>query len=267
MSARYLIRIDDVCPTMNWSVWNQVESALVSRDIRPMLAVIPDNQDESLKRSSSKSAFWEYVRVWQDRGWTIGLHGYQHTYVTRDPGIIGINNYSEFAGLPEDVQASKLRMAFEIFRQEGIRPEVWVAPAHSFDHTTLHLLRGMGLLRISDGFFLFPNLDSTGMLWIPQQIWRFRPMPLGVWCICLHINDWGPRDILRFDRNLESYRRKIISVQDAITFFGRRGRDWRDKVVAATFPSFLRTRLALRSWIGQTASKSPAPGRSKPYSY
>ena len=65
------------------------------------------------------------MRVWQGRGWTIGLHGYQHKYVTRDSDVIGINNYSEFAGLLEDVQAFKLRMAFEIFRREGIRPEVW----------------------------------------------------------------------------------------------------------------------------------------------
>ncbi len=255
MSARYLIRIDDVCPTMNWVAWEQVEDLLVRLDVKPMLAVIPDNQDDTLKRSSPENAFWERVRGWRDRGWTIGLHGYQHKFVTQDAGVIGINNYSEFAGVPEDLQTSKLQMAIEIFHREGIRPEVWIAPAHSFDQTTLELLNRTGLRRISDGFFLFPNVDSAGMLWIPQQLWRFRPMPFGVWCVCLHINDWGARDVARFQRDVERYRRKIVSVQEAITCYGDRRRDWRDKVVEKVFPKLLRTRMKLRSWQARTAPK------------
>jgi len=153
MTAKYLVRIDDVCPTMNWHVWRGVETVLLRWGIKPLLAVVPDNQDDFLKSCSPERTFWEQVRVWRNWGWTIGLHGYQHRYVTRDPGIIGINNSSEFAGLAAEVQAAKLQMAFEIFRREGIRPDVWIAPAHSFDRTTLKLLKEMGLRRISDGYF------------------------------------------------------------------------------------------------------------------
>jgi hypothetical protein len=170
---------------------------------------------------------------------------------------MGINRCSEFAGLPMNVQAAKLRMAFEIFRREGIQPEVWVAPAHSFDGTTVDLLRNMGLRRISDGFFLFPNLDSSGMLWIPQQIWRFRTMPFGVWCVCLHVNAWRQQDLQKFHRDVKIYRKKIISVGDAILQFGGRRRDWRDKVLQGTFPGLLRTRLRLRSWWAHTLSQLP----------
>jgi predicted deacetylase len=258
-TAQYLIRIDDVCPTMNWAVWQEVENILIEADVKPMLAVVPDNQDDHLKVSPPRNEFWHLVRAWRERGWTIGLHGYQHTYVTREPGIIGINRYSEFAGLPMDVQAAKLRMAFEIFRREGIQPDVWVAPAHSFDGTTVGLLRDMGLRRISDGFFLFPNLDSSGMLWIPQQIWRFRAMPFGVWCVCLHVNTWGQHDLQRFRRDLKIYRKRMISVEDAILRFGDRRRDWRDRVVAGAFPRLLRTRLRLRSWLAHMSSPSPSP--------
>lgn len=259
MSASYLIRIDDICPTMNWAVWREVETLLIRSDIRPMLGVIPDNQDESLKTGSPENGFWERARAWQDRGWTIGVHGYQHKYTTKHAGLMGINKYSEFAGLPRDAQAAKLRLALEIFCRERIRPEVWIAPAHSFDHITVDLLREMGLRRISDGFFLFPNLDFAGMLWIPQQMWRFRPMPFGVWTVCLHINHWGPRDIARFRHDVGHYGKKIISVQDAIARFGQRRRDWRDGVIEVSFPSLLRARRKLRAWIAQGGATSHTP--------
>jgi len=252
MPAKYLIRFDDICATMNWAVWQHVEQILIRENMKPLLAVIPDNQDDHLNVNPPRNDFWDQVRSWRERGWTIGMHGYQHRYVSQEAGILGVNKYSEFAGLPKETQASKLRMAIEIFRREGIQPDMWVAPAHSFDCVTVDLLRGMGLRQISDGFFLFPNLDSSGVLWIPQQIWRFRPIPFGVWCVCLHINDWGPRDIQRFDRDVQIYRKRIISVGDATTQFGRRRRDWRDKVVEATFPRLLHTRLRLRSWLAHT---------------
>jgi predicted deacetylase len=245
--AQYLVRFDDICPTMNWAVWRQVEQILIRESIRPLLAVVPDNQDNNLNVDPPRNDFWDQVRSWRQRGWTIGMHGYQHRYVTQDPGILGINNYSEFAGLSKEVQASKLRSAFEIFRRAGIRPDVFVAPAHSLDRTTLELLKGMGLRRISDGFSLFPNLDSTGMLWIPQQFWRFRWMPFGVWSVCFHINHWSPRDILQLQGDARRYGRKIISFEDAITRYGERCPDWKEKLFQMAFPQFLRVRLILRS--------------------
>jgi predicted deacetylase len=249
MSASYLIRIDDICPTMNWIVWQQVEQILIRENIKPLLAVIPDNQDNNLNMNPPRNDFWHQVSAWRERGWTIGMHGYQHRYVTQDGGILRINKYSEFAGLPKEVQASKLLAAFEIFERERIRPGVFIAPAHSLDRTTLEVLRGMGLRRISDGFFLFPNLDSTGILWVPQQFWRFRAMPFGVWTVCFHINHWGERDILGFQVDVRRYRRNIISFEDAITRYGERRPDWKEKLFKMAFPQFLRLRLILRSLI------------------
>src|SRR6266404_6160692 len=249
MSSKYLNRIDDVCPTMNWAVWQQVEKVLIREEIKPLLAVIPDNQDDHLNVNPPRKGFWQQVRSWRARGWTIGMHGYQHRYVTQDAGILGINKYSEFAGLPNEVQTDKLRMAFEIFSHESIQPDVFIAPAHSLDRTTLEILKGKGLWRISDGFFLLPHLDSAGMLWIPQQFWRFRPMPFGVWSVCLHINGWGSHDILSFQRDVERYRGKIISFEDVVTYYGYRRPDWKDKLFEVAYPQFLRMRRMLRgSW-------------------
>ena len=48
MAARYLIRFDDLCPSMNWTVWCEVESILQAAGIKPLLAVVPDNADPQL---------------------------------------------------------------------------------------------------------------------------------------------------------------------------------------------------------------------------
>jgi predicted deacetylase len=67
---------------MNWAVWRSVEQALLELDVKPIVAVVPDNQDAALKVGEENKNFWDDVRAWQERGWTIGLHGYQHVYAT-----------------------------------------------------------------------------------------------------------------------------------------------------------------------------------------
>src|SRR5437868_6217961 len=96
-NTKYLLRFDDICPTMNWKVWSEIEASLVERSLKPILAVVPDNQDPALKVDRALDNFWERVRRWQARGWTIALHGYQHRYVTQHSGIVTVKKKSEFA--------------------------------------------------------------------------------------------------------------------------------------------------------------------------
>jgi peptidoglycan/xylan/chitin deacetylase (PgdA/CDA1 family) len=260
MTANYLIRFDDICPTMNWTVWQPVEEVLVAADIKPILAVVADNQDDVLKVNPPDECFWDRVRTWRDRGWTVALHGYQHRYVTSGSSMVGRRKSSEFAGLLANEQEVKLERALAIFRREFVQPDVWVAPGHSFDRTTVNILREKGLRRISDGPFLFPNVDSTGMLWIPQQLWRFpfRPMPFGVWTVCLHVNHWTPSDILEFRRDVERYRKHIVTLQQVITLYGNRRRDWKDKLFEVAYPAFLCGHAVLRSWLAHIAPQALA---------
>jgi predicted deacetylase len=226
MSAQYLIRFDDFCPTMNWDVWNEVEKILLECNVHPILSVIPDNQDENLKVSEARKSFWEDVRAWQARGWTIGLHGYQHLYETRDAGLIGLNDFSEFSGLRFDEQSGKIQRALEIFYREEVKPAVWVAPGHSFDETTVKVLRSANIHCISDGLHIYPHVDSLGILWVPQQFWRFRPMPFGVWTVCCHVNRWTARDIALFRSQLQRFRAKIADFPDVIASYSGRQSHW-----------------------------------------
>ena len=214
--TRYIVRFDDLCPTMNWNVWRQVEALLAEHNVKPILAVVPDNQDPNLDVNPPVDNFWHRVRVWQSKGFTIALHGYQHVYVNRNSGVIGRNSYSEFAGLSEEEQAAKIDAGLEIFSNEKVRADAWVAPAHSFDQTTLKVLARHGIRHISDGYAWRPYRDRDGRIWAPQQIGRFRWMPSGVWTVCLHCNHWTAADIREFAADLERFRSQITTFEAAV---------------------------------------------------
>jgi predicted deacetylase len=232
MAATYLVRFDDLCPSMNWLVWRQVEETLQETGVKPILAVVPDNRDANLNIERPDPRFWVHVREWQSRGWTIGLHGYQHRYVTKDPGIMGRNRYSEFAGLPRDVQAKKLRTAVAIFQAEGVTPEVWIAPAHSFDAATLVALAECGIRRISDGYSVLPHTDAAGMTWVPQQLGEFRWMPAGVWTVCMHHNRWNEAGIRGFRTQLQRYQGRIGEWREVVEKYSGRNPKLADRLSA-----------------------------------
>ena len=211
--ARYLIRFDDICETMSWSVWDAVESVLRDYDVKPIVAVIPRNRDPHLKIEPPRPDFWDRVRAWKTLGWAIGMHGYEHLYVSPSSGIVGLQPRSEFAGLPATLQREKLERGLAVFHAEGIHPDVWVAPSHSFDRSTVSILNELGIRHISDGLFVNPRIDRDGVMWIPQQFWRFRWAPVGVWTVCFHHNRWSSRGAAEFRRNAGRYLSRISSLR------------------------------------------------------
>jgi len=247
VTARYLIRFDDICPTMNWGIWSKVEQVLVETETKPILAVIPDNQDKNLRIADSDCSFWEKVKSWQQKGWTIGLHGYQHKYVKKDCGIIRLNTRSEFAGLPFEEQERKINRAVAIFRDKGVHPDLWIAPAHSFDRITIAVLKKCDITIISDGYYLFPHAGADGVFWLPQQLWRFRWLPFGVWTVCCHHNAWSERDIVRFQSDVLQYRNAITDVPEIARIFQRRRPTWPDQLFSSLFLFSVRTKRFISS--------------------
>ena len=219
---KYLLRFDDLCPTMNWEVWSEIEALLVQHQIKPMLAVVPDNRDPVLEVAQPVTDFWDRVRAWQARGWTIALHGFQHLYVSPCAGMVALRKKSEFAGLPASQQEEKLQRGLEIFEREGIKARVWIAPGHTFDAVTVSLLPKFGLRIISDGHFRFPYLTREGVFWVPQQLHSFRPAPTGLWTVCQHHNHWNLPAVRKFRSDLERHRGDVWSLEEALSCYGNR---------------------------------------------
>ncbi|WLT30005.1 DUF2334 domain-containing protein [Geothrix sp. PMB-07] len=230
--AKYLLRFDDLCPTMDWTVWDALERIMDEQGVRPILGVVPDNRDPKLSVAPGAPDFWERVRRWQAKGWAIGLHGYQHTYVNAEPGLLHLNKQSEFAGLSFEAQHEKLRLGLAIFEREGVRADVWIAPAHSFDWVTVSALNALGLRVISDGFAFKPYRDPQGSIWVPQQFASMRPMPFGLWTFCYHPNGLSLKGIETFRHSLEQLRPGMISLAEAVAL-GNRPRSAADRLVGA----------------------------------
>lgn len=224
--CRYLLRFDDICPTMNWKVWEAIEGQLLIHRVRPILAVVPDNRDPNLKIDPPRADFWDRVRQWQAMGFTIALHGYQHVYVNNNPGIMRLTYQSEFAGLPHHEQEIKLRRALAIFAEHGVRADAWVAPSHSFDHNTVSILADLGVQVISDGLWPWPFTDGQRVTWVPQQIWTFRPKRAGVWTVCQHHNAWSARETEQFAQLLAAYASKMTDVPSVLQAYAGRQLTW-----------------------------------------
>ena len=185
--AQYLLRFDDVCPTMEKHRWQRLRALVSEFGLRPILAVIPDNQDPEMECSSPDPEFWAQMREMEAAGATIAAHGYQHLCENFGENLIGLLNRSEFAGLPLKLQRQRVAAGIEVLRAHGLTPRLWIAPRHSFDWNTLRAVRLEGLGFISDGLARVP-FTRGGVTWIPQQLWSPVHKPKGLWTICIHSN-------------------------------------------------------------------------------
>jgi peptidoglycan/xylan/chitin deacetylase (PgdA/CDA1 family) len=257
--AKYLLRFDDLCPTMNWEIWAEIEALLLALRIKPLLAVIPDNREAKFNVGPAANDFWDRVRAWQERGWTIGLHGYQHLYVSANAGLVATRRKSEFAGLPTAAQEEKLRRGMEIFQREAIRTETWVAPGNTFDAVTVSLLPRFGIRIISDGNFHLPYLARDRIFWIPQQLFHFRPAPAGIWTVCFHHNVWSEDALKQFRENVIRYQHDIVSVSDVVELYGERQSAWSEWLCMRPRLSRLLIRGHLKLWSWRENCRNPRP--------
>lgn len=218
MSARYLIRLDDACHTMAGHRWRLVEQVLDAHGVQPIVAVIPENRDPKLSFDPPDAAFWEHVRSWAAKGWTVGMHGYTHLmHTTREPPVLPFYRRSEFAGLTLEEQGAKIRASWQLFVSNGVEPQVWVAPAHSFDLLTLQaLLRETPIRVISDGV-AWDTYQEHGFNWIPQQLWSLAERPSGLWTVCLHPNRMDDAAITALDQALRyKFVSRVTCVRDVV---------------------------------------------------
>src|SRR6202011_928892 len=149
-TAQYLLRIDDLCPTVDYERWSGIRDVVRAFKVRPILAVVPDNQDYRLERSLPHPGFWEEMREMENAGATIALHGFHHECTNRAKGLLPLHRRSEFAGEPLKEQCHRIRTGLAMLRDKGLSPRLFVAPNHSFDRTTLRALCEEGLPYLSD---------------------------------------------------------------------------------------------------------------------
>jgi predicted deacetylase len=216
--AQYLLRFDDLCPTVSRARWQRFLPLIEEFGIQPVLAVIPNNQDYHLQVSPPDPDFWAQMKALEASGATIGLHGYTHVCHSDGRCLLALHRRTEFAGAPENVQRQWIRTGLEILHAHELNPRIWVAPRHGFDLNTLRALRKEGISVLSDGFARVP-FTRGGLTWIPQQLWAPVVKPKGLWTICIHANTAHRLQVSQLRDFLKLHAAQFTSVDRVLAEF------------------------------------------------
>ena len=206
--SKYLIRLDDACPTMDAVKWQRMETLLDAYGVKPMVGIIPNCQDPQLMLDEPDPHFWQKALSWQEKNWTLAMHGYDHCYMS-DKGMSGLNpmwERSEFAGVPLEKQREKIRDGIQILKAKGIDPKFFFAPSHTFDKNTLIALREESDIRIIS--------DTIGV-----------KMPIsGIYTFCFHPNMMDDSAFEELEKFLHSYADSFVSFDQIDLYkYGKKG--------------------------------------------
>lgn len=191
---KILIRFDDICPTMNFEQFYRAKTLLDKYQIKPLLGIIPDCKDADLEIEPYHEEFWELIREFRNKGYTLAMHGYQHKFDSNIRGKVNLGYNSEFAGHSYEVQVEKIALGRKILFQHGINTDIFFAPAHSYDDNTLKALAVNGFKYISDGRsnkpFLIHNIIS-----VPCRSGGVPKIKSDGYYTCVfHVHEWGRLD-------------------------------------------------------------------------
>ena len=211
---QYIMRLDDASEYMDVEKWQRVENLLDKYGIKPIVGVIPNNQDPDMVGVYTKDeSFWNKALQWQEKGWSIALHGYTHVFETKEGGINPVNSRSEFAGVPLERQKEKIRLGVAKLKEHGLAPKIFFAPAHTFDCNTLIALKEeSNICTISDTVANSPYFWN-GFYFIPQQSGQVRKLPFELVTFCYHPNNMRDNDFRRLEKFIEENSEKFISAE------------------------------------------------------
>lgn len=241
--AQYLLRFDDLCPTVARDRWRDLAALIAEFQLRPILAVVPENRDPELEQSPPAPEFWAGLRRMQAAGASIALHGYRHLCASRGRSLVWLAQRSEFAGVDPATQHAWIHEGARILRGHGLRPRLWVAPRHGFDSHTLSALKAEGILVLSDGWARAPFV-SQGMVWIPQQLWAPCEKGRGLWTICLHPGTASEADVQALRRFLGLHRAQFTSLERVLNEFSLE----RLSLPEAAYAGLALARVRARRW-------------------
>lgn len=186
-----MIRFDDLCPNMDWDMWDKADQILRQYSVKPLIGVVPDCKDPELNLMEERKDFWEYIKALQKEGYIVAMHGYQHIYDKQCRGMINTGYNTEFAGHSYKVQYEKIKNGKRILMEHGIWTDIFFAPSHSYDDNTLKALHECGFKYISDGKSL-KAIYRHNVMCVPC---RTGGIPIihkhGLYIAVFHTNMWS----------------------------------------------------------------------------
>lgn len=211
-----LLRIDDVAPGFPWKRFRPYAERLFDAGIRPLVGVVPANQDPGINYESETDRFWTNVRELQSMGWNVAQHGYRHVYDSSARTHLGAFGRSEFAGHSKLVQVDRIYAGKRILQQEGLWEPIFMAPNHAFDALTIDALHTAGFKYITDGWGVYPY--QVGQLTLlPQLFASHATLGIGVYSQCLHIGPMSQHKLEALMTNVLARRSEYVTFAEAVS--------------------------------------------------
>lgn len=231
--TKYLIRLDDACPYMYRVKWQRMEDILDKYDVKPLVGIIPANADSKTMLAPEDVDFWKKTYLWEKKGWSIALHGFDHVCKTDSGGLNPVHKRSEFAGLSYEEQSKKIRDGYTLLKDKGLDVKWFFAPSHTFDDNTLEAIKEYTPIRyISDMIATRPYLYK-GLTFVPCQMGVLREMPFsGYWCACYHPNIMKDGEFENLELFLKKHKDDFTSF-DELPETG--SKNFRDKLLSLAY--------------------------------
>ena len=191
-----VVRLEDICPTMDLDKFALYKNFFDETDIKPLLCIVPDNKDPKLVKGTFNRDFWGLMRRLKDEGWTIGMHGTHHLSTGKSAGILCGDVPTECAGRTYESQLKMLREGKHLLSQNGLDTEVFVAPHHSYDRNTLKACSKLGLRYVSDGMSKHPYM-LEGVKCIPATpLWKYHRSGVLTMCVNCSLENLDGRETI-----------------------------------------------------------------------
>lgn len=206
------IRMDDITPDMDWTRFLRFKALCDLYQVKPLIGVVPDNQDAMLRIDEPRADFWEYLHTLRQEGWVLAQHGAKHVYRTKKKGCFPLNALSEFAGLSYQEQYEALKNGRDILEAHGLHTDFFMAPAHSYDKNTLRALKELGFTKLTDGFGRQPYC-WRGLTFYPISFKQSSSLrqDKGYTTFVIHANTMKDEDFCRYETLFREHQDKFIS--------------------------------------------------------
>lgn len=212
----YLIRFDDINPNMNWEKFNKLKSIITKYKIKSILGVVPNCEDTSIAQFETYKDYFNKLQEMKLYGDTIAQHGYKHITDKKCNGLYGSNGRSEFASHSYEIQYQRIKEGKKILVKNKIWEPLFMAPSHSFDKTTIKVLKKLGFKTITDGFSRY-TYDLYGIKMIPQLSAMPLPRNLPILSqLCIHINTLNQAKLEYLIKFIIRNNKYFISFQEAL---------------------------------------------------
>ncbi|MCR4586624.1 MAG: DUF2334 domain-containing protein [Lachnospiraceae bacterium] len=222
---KIVIRIDDVCPEMDWTKMERFERLLDEYSIKPLIGVVPFNHDRQLMAPdesrnpdfADEAAYAAWLKKKQEAGWMIALHGCFHVYTTKNGGLFPLNVFSEFAGVPYKRQKRMIGRGRDKLKELGIRCNIFMAPGHSYDEDTLKALRSCGFKYVTDGYGHKPYMYK-GLKFLPISMLRSRELKAdrGITTFVVHTWEMEESDFTEYEKLFSEQRERFGDYEEML---------------------------------------------------